>query len=250
MLMESVKPFFAKACFCSVLFLLAAMAAPVAHAADQAIVLTRDADLYRALLTKPKGAPKASIILFPGGPGQLHIGADGSLEAGQNNQLVRTRDAYAARGFAVMTLDLYTDRAAALAYMMKLKRPVVFVATSRGTLRAAEAIKDGVKPDGLVLTAGMIDPQLRGDNVPSVLGSPASLPPTLVVHHRQDGCRVTLPSGVDPFVAWASGKVRKVVWLDGGISTGDPCQARSHHGFNGIDGAVVSAVASFAAAPR
>ena len=234
----------------ALLIVLSVMVAPAAHAADQAIVLTRDADLYRALLTKPKGAPKASIILFPGGQGQLHIGADGSLEAGQNNQLVRTRDAYAARGFAVMTLDLYTDRAAALAYMMKLKRPVVFVATSRGTLRAAEAIKQGIKPDGLVFTAGMIDPNLRTDNVASVLGSPVSLPPTLVVHHRQDACRVTLPSGVDPFVAWSSGKVRKVVWLDGGISTGDPCQARSYHGFNGIDGAVVSAVASFAASPR
>ena len=234
----------------AVLIVLSVMAVSPADASDQAIVLTSDADLYRALLTKPKGAPKASIILFPGGKGQLHIGADGSLGAGHNNQLVRTRDAYAARGFAVLTLDLYTDREAALAYMMKLKRPVVFVATSRGTLRAAEAIKQGVKPDGLVLTAGMIDPHLRGDNVPSVLGSPAALPPTLVVHHRQDGCRVTLPGCVDPFVAWSSGKVRKVVWLDGGISTGDPCQARSYHGFNGIDGAVVSAVASFAAAPR
>lgn len=250
MIARKARANFAMAGFAFVLSLLAAMMACEARAADQAIVLTRDSDLYRALLTMPKGAPKASIILFPGGQGRLRIAADGTLESGENNQLVRTRDAYAARGFAVMTLDLYTDRAAALAYMAKLKRPVVFVATSRGTLRAAEAIKDGVKPDGLVLTAGMLDPNLRGESVPSILGSPAALPPTLIVHHRMDGCRVTLPGGVEPFAAWSSGKVRKTVWLDGGISTGDPCQARSHHGFNGIDGAVVSAVASFAVAPR
>jgi hypothetical protein len=71
------------------------------------------------------------------------------------------------------------------------------------------------------------------------------LPPTLVVHHRQDGCRKTAPEGVAPFIAWAHGKAR-VVWLDGGESEGDPCEAMAHHGFNGLDGKVVSVVAAFA----
>lgn len=232
------------------LFGLLSISSFAAHAAEQAVVLTRDFDLYRALLTKPKGAPRGSIILFSGGEGVLRIAADGTFESGHNNQLVRTREAYAARGFAVLTLDLYTDRTAAFDYMAKLKRPVTLVATSRGTLRVAEALKSGVRPDGLVLTSGMLDPGSRFENAPSVLGSPSLLPPTLIVHHRQDGCRVTLPAGVDPFVAWSSGKVRKVVWLDGGQSEGNPCQALSHHGFYGIDGAVVNAVAAFAASPR
>ena len=34
--------------------------------------------------------------------------------------------------------------------------------------------------------------------------------------------------------------------MDGGSNVGDPCQAKSYHGFNGLDGQVVSAVASFA----
>lgn len=221
-----------------------------ARAADEVITLGRDADLYRAVLTRPKGPPKASLVLFTGGPGTLNISSDGTINTGRNNQLVRTRDLYAARGFAVLTIDLHTDRAAALAFMQKIKRPVSFVATSRGTLRAAEAIRQGVQPDGLVLTSGMLDPGMRFENVPAILGSPSLLPPTLVVQHRQDGCRVTLPSGVDPFVAWADGHVRKVVWLSGGVDEGDPCQAMGYHGFAGLDAAVVSAVTSFAVAPR
>jgi hypothetical protein len=80
----------------------------------------------------------------------------------------------------------------------------------------------------------------------AILGSPAALPPTLVVHHKQDGCRITRPEGVAPFLAWAKGKAR-VAWLSGGRDDGNPRQARGHHGFAGIDGQVVSAVAGFAA---
>jgi hypothetical protein len=47
-------------------------------------------------------------------------------------------------------------------------------------------------------------------------------------------------------MAWAKGKAQ-LVWLDGGTASGNPCQARGHHGFNGIDGQVVDAVAKFAA---
>ena len=59
-----------------------------------------------------------------------------------------------------------------------------------------------------------------------------------------------LSKRVHPFVAWSEGHVRKVVWLTGGVDEGDPCQAMGHHGFAGIDAAVVNAVTSFAVSPR
>jgi hypothetical protein len=34
--------------------------------------------------------------------------------------------------------------------------------------------------------------------------------------------------------------------MDGGMDSGNPCQARAYHGFNGLDGRVVSTVAQFA----
>ena len=161
------------------------------------------------------------------------------------NQLVRTRHAYAARGLAVLVVDANTPLDGAIQYMAAIKRPVTVVATSRGTIRAAEWIARGVRPDALVLTSGFLSAESgSGQNVMSILGSPASLPRTLVIHHSQDSCRVTLPAGVEPFVKWSAGRAR-VTWLSGGVNEGDPCQARGHHGFNGIDGRVVGLAASF-----
>jgi hypothetical protein len=78
-------------------------------------------------------------------------------------------------------------------------------------------------------------------------GSPSVLPRTLVVHHRHDGCRYTLPAGVQPFLDWSKGKAT-VTWLDGGVERGDPCEAGGHHGFNGLDAQVVDVVVKFASA--
>jgi hypothetical protein len=129
--------------------------------------------------------------------------------------------------------------------MTTIKRPVTVVATSRGTLRAARGIAGGAKPDALVLTSGFLtDGSGSHQNVANILGSPRLLPRTLVIAHRHDACRFTLPAGVEPFIRWADGKA-SVKWLDGGMDSGDPCQARGHHGFNGLDGQVVSAATGF-----
>lgn len=197
-----------------------------------------------AALLKP-AHPRGGIILLAGGAGNIGVGPNGSI-AREGNQLVRTRAAYASRGFAVLVPDCCVDVAAAVQYMHGFGK-VTLVGTSRGTQRAGRGIAGGARPDRLVLTSGFLS-NASGDtdNVMNMLGSPSALPPTLIVHHRQDGCFKTLPAGVAPFVAWAQGKAR-VTWLDGGASEGNPCEARAHHGFNGIDGQVVSAVAGFAA---
>lgn len=198
----------------------------------------------RAVLIKPK-APRASVILLPGGDGAIRPGDNGDINGLRGNQLVRTRHAYASRGLAVLVADAGTDLKSAVDYMAAIKRPVTVVGTSRGTLRAAEGIARGARPDALVLTSGFLSPDSgSGSNVMSILGSPSALPRTLVIHHRQDGCRVTLPAGVDPFIKWSAGRAR-VSWLTGGADEGDPCQAGGHHGFAGLDGQVVALAAGF-----
>ena len=129
--------------------------------------------------------------------------------------------------------------------MRAIKGPVTVVGTSRGTLRAAEGIAAGAHPDALVLTSGFLSPESgSGQNVEAILGSPSRLPHTLVIHHRQDGCRFTQPAGVEPFIKWSAGWAR-VVWVDGGSDLGNPCQAKGHHGFAGLDGKVVGLAAAF-----
>jgi hypothetical protein len=191
-----------------------------------------------AVLLRPK-APHGSIILMPGGNGVIAAGPNGEINGLKFNQLVRTRHAYMARGFAVLVVDAGTDLTLAVNYMAGIKRPVTVVATSRGTIRAAEGIARGARPDRPVLTSGLLTNE-SGSNqtVASILASPAALPPTLIIHHRQDGCRLTQPAGVESFTRWAGGRAR-VVWVEGGVATGDPCEAGGHHGFNGLDARVV-----------
>jgi hypothetical protein len=204
----------------------------------------------QAVLIKPSGAAKGSLILLAGGNGQLNIGPGGAIGSLKGNQVVRTRHAYAERGFAVLVPDANVNLAAAVKYMAGIAKPVTVVGTSRGTQRAAEGIAAGARPDALVLTSGFLSPQSgEGVNrhvIKLVGGSPGVLPRTLVIHHRHDGCRYTLPSGVQPFLDWSKGKA-SVIWLDGGANNGDPCQAGGHHGFAGLDSQVVSAVVKFAA---
>ncbi len=197
------------------------------------------------LLTPPK--PKGAIILMSGGSGEIGVGENGTI-ANDKNQLVRTRAAYAARGFAVLVPEPRVDLAEAVTLMRRYGK-VTLVGTSRGTVRATRGIAAGARPDRLVLTSGLLSDASSargGENAVNILGSPSVLPPTLVVHHRQDACRVTLPAGVEPFIAWAAGRA-KAVWVSGGGDEGDPCQPFAHHGFYGQDGQVVGIVAGFAA---
>jgi len=212
----------------------------VAASADETVTIGGS----RAVLIRPAAA-RASVILLPGGDGAIHAGDHGDIHGLTGNQLVRTRNAYAARGLAVLVADSDTDLTAAVAYMAAIKRPVTVIATSRGTQRAAEGIARGARPDAPVLTSGFLSQESGGSsNVISILGSPAALPRTLVIHHQADACKFTQPAGVEPFIRWAGGRAR-VRWLSGGAEQGDPCEAYGHHGFSGLDGQVVSLAAGF-----
>ena len=154
---------------------------------------------------------------------RVPVARSGSLK---NNQLVRTRNAYKAHGLAVLVVDANVNLAAAVDYMRKIKSPVTVIGTSRGTLRAAQGIARGARPDALVLTSGFLTECIGQQRERRQYSRFAGrLPRTLVIHHRQDGCRFTQPAGVAPFIKWAGGKAR-VVWLDGGAAQGNPCQAK------------------------
>ena len=197
-----------------------------------------------AVLLRPS-APAASVILMPGGGGLIRPGPNGEINKFLGNQLVRTRNAYVARGLAVLVADADIDLARAVQFMVQLKAPATIIATSRGTIRTAVGIARGAKPNALVLTSGFLSAESgSGPNVIAILGTPNALPPTLVIHHRDDGCKFTQPAGVAPFIAWSAGRAR-AEWLSGGNSVGDPCEARAYHGFNGLDDEVVTLAAGF-----
>lgn len=219
---------------------------PASSVAAQASFKQQPIDIggARSLLILP-GSPKASIILMSGGTGQINVTTDGKITNALQNQLVRTRMAYARSGFAVLVLDASSSLTSAVEYMKKIKRPVKVVATSMGALRAARGIASGARPDKLVLTSARLTASSGGGGYfTSILGSPSQLPKTLIIHHRNDECPGTKPAGVQPFIGWAQGKAR-AVWLSGGRSVGRPCGATSYHGFRGLDSTVVGIVSKF-----
>ena len=63
-------------------------------------------------------APRASVILMPGGDGSINAGPGGAIGRLKANQLVRTRNAYLAHGLAVLVIDARTDLSSAVRYML------------------------------------------------------------------------------------------------------------------------------------
>ena len=76
------------------------IAAQTAAIADETVSIAGS----RAVLLRP-AAPTASVILMPGGDGHIGAGANGEITQLRGNQLVRTREAYRARGLAVLVVD-------------------------------------------------------------------------------------------------------------------------------------------------
>jgi hypothetical protein len=227
--------------FCAAFLGLTAILTIVPASAAETVTIAGS----RAVLIKPASL-QASVILMPGGDGAILAGNHGDIHGLNGNQLLRTRNAYAARRLAVLVVDIGTDLKSAVDYMAAIKRPVTVIVTSAGTLRAAEEITRGARPDALVLTSGILSPESgpASRNIESILGSPSVLPRTLVIHHRYDGCNLTRPVGVEPFIEWAGGRAQ-VSWLLGGLNEGNPCNADAYHGFNGLDAKVVELAAGF-----
>ena len=222
---------------------------------------TRAGVTQRMLVLTPP-SPKAAVILFTGGDGSVQIQPDGSLKDG--NFLVRTRQFYAERGLLTVVVDSPSDRQsppflagfrqtpehvadikASIAWLRaRTAVPVWLIGTSRGTQSVAYAATQlvaGDGPDGIVLTSTILTDK-KSRAVPDMELSRLRLP-VLVVHHEQDGCVLCAfdQTGrlMDRLTASAH---KKLISVNGGVSKGDPCEARAYHGYNGIERQVVDQI--------
>ena len=99
-------------------------------------------------------------------------------------------------------------------------------------------------PDGIVLTSTILtDPRSRP--VPAMPLEKIRVP-VLVVHHELDGCVLCGFSNIPALMGKLGNTPRsQLLAFKGGISTGDPCEAFAHHGFNGIEQEVVQQTAAW-----
>jgi pimeloyl-ACP methyl ester carboxylesterase len=226
---------------------------------------TREGVTQRFVYLAPD-KPRKAVILFSGGSGGLQITPDGVFTGGEGNFLVRSRMLFASHGLAVAVVDApsdhqqppflsgfrmtpqhATDIKAVIAWLRQSGLPVWLVGTSRGTQSAAyvatQLAADG-GPDGLVLTSTVLTDRFSLP-VPAMPVDKLTIP-VLVVHHEQDACKVCAYGDVPVLMArLAPVPVKELITFTGGITRGDPCQAKAHHGYNGIEAEVVAKIADW-----
>ncbi len=215
--------------------------------------------------------PVASVILFTGGHGALGLKSASSMKWGTEGFLVRFRDKFADHNFTVAVVDAPSDQqhgmttmfrmsgahagdiGAVAAYLKKqASLPVWLVGTSMGTFSAARGAIAAKGIDGLVLTS-TITRAMEGTLAKSHPDGVASMAlreitiPTLIVSHRKDACKITPASDAQKLRKRLT-KASKVGFalLDGGDPPfSDPCGAKAHHGYFGIEAEAVDTIAKF-----
>lgn len=252
---------------------LALGAGPVRAQAPQVVELpTRPGVTLRMLVLQPE-AVSSVVVLLAGGAGRLGIMEDGSLRH-DRNFLVRSRQAFAQRGHAVVLPDAPSDRSrldggfresaehaadigAAVSWARgRFGKPVWLVGTSRGSQSAAHAavtLSGAAAPDGLVLTASVLASSRSGVSTArpvQQMDLGRLRMPVLVAHHAQDACQVCPPALLPELMGKLPAVRSRLLTYTGGRSEGPPCEALAHHGFNGIEEQVVGDISAWIGAPR
>ena len=238
---------------------------PARAADDVRTIPTRPGVTQAFILVRPSGPPAACVVLFAGGNGRLGLGSGKLGLAG--NFLVRNRARFAGQGMLVAVVDAPSDHPAGLdgfrtsadhaediraviaALRLQAPVPVWLIGTSMGTISAANgaARLTGGGPDGLVLTSTVTR---QGRERPESIGDvrlDAIRIPTLVVHHKNDACRSTPYADMPGLLRDLKQAPRKeLLAFDGGDPPiSGPCEARAAHGYLGLDGEVVTAIATW-----
>ncbi|MEK9724117.1 MAG: hypothetical protein VW405_11640 [Rhodospirillaceae bacterium] len=233
--------------------------APSAAAEREETIPTREGVTISFVVTEPAPEPRAAAILFMGGNGKMRLWR--GRGARNRNFLVRSRQLFADRGIFTVTVDVASDQRtdglidirdgadhrkdiAAVADWIRdrTRVPLWLVGTSRGTVSVAHLA--GVLPvDGAVFSATVTEPSSRRAANVHDANLDRIRVPTLVVHHRHDECHVTPAYGVSRLVSGLGNapKVESMMFEGGKAPISGPCEARSAHGFFGIEEKVVDA---------
>lgn len=205
--------------------------------------------------------PRATLVMLPGGSGDIGVGREGDLRH-QENFLVRTRADWVARGYAVLIPDTI-DRAnlrgmrsapaygrlvAGLAAFAREQAPspVFLIGTSQGTIAAVSGAAQAGPGllAGLVLTEAVSLPGRRSTETVFDADPQSVRVPVLVVANRKDACDVTPPE-MAPRIAAAlphAPSVRILAVSGEMRSSARSCASLSPHGYDGIEPAVVGGI--------
>jgi hypothetical protein len=245
-----------------------------AQAAELLRIPVRAGVELRAAVEPPAGGAAAYALLFAGGNGKIELDEGGRPQGLRGNFLIRARRHLAARGIGLVLVDAPSDEQGAMGLRndrlspqnaqdigrvvvlirRRFRRPVWLVGTSAGTLSVAVAMAQlagAARPDGVVYTSSITR---RTRNLPATVfdvNLGAYTGPALVIAHDGDACPATPPGNAPRlFAALAAAHPKRLQTFSGGLPPrSGPCQARSQHGFLGVETQVMNAIADFILRP-
>lgn len=241
------------------------MAVMAAHRGDtgQVIELSLPGGNAQRILYVAPEHPRATLVMLPGGSGDVGVARDGDIRH-DDNFVVRTRDAWVARGYAVVIPDAldhenlrgqrsspaYAQLVAALvgAAHERARGPVFLLGTSQGSIAAMNGAAHAPAGSiaGVVLTESV---SIMGGSHETVFDAdPADVRvPALVVANRDDACNVAPPSQA-PRIAAAMRRSpdAHVLYVHGGTQqSGKACGSLTPHGYFGIEDDVVARISDW-----
>lgn len=224
-----------------------------------------DAHLPIYVMTQPQAT--ATLVLLPGGDAGTGKVVDGQPTS--KNFLVRSRALFAAQRFNVIVVFRASDLqrldydyrvsathvqelAAVVRHAKQLSdAPLWLVGTSRGTVSgtAATIAWPPGTVQGLVLTSSVTSNKV-GAIATQAIGKVAV--PTLVVHHKQDACKICVPHEAARITdGLKSAPIKKFIMVEGGSDpVGDPCDALHWHGFIHHEKETVELISSWIQSPQ
>jgi len=259
-------------------FVAAILCLPLAALAcgDVVTLKTHGSSTTRYALAVP---PKATavLVLLPGGPGHVDLGADGCAQKLKGNSLIRSQELFQRDGFATALVDAPSDyqgehgleafRAQAphaedlgkviADLRARLKVPVWLAGTSRGAISAANAagrLSGANAPDGVILTSPVTVGTTGGRlawTAQAVQDAPLEriTMPLLLVGHAADNCMRSPTSGLAGIERRAKSSRVQLVTVTGGPGARQSglaaCEGRSPHGFADQEAEVAAGIARF-----
>jgi predicted alpha/beta-hydrolase family hydrolase len=223
---------------------------------------TRPGITQGLFIVDAKGKPWAAAILYVGGDGKMALDGSGPTDL-KGNFLLRIADRLSTAGIALVYPDTPSDQRngfgnsrtgpdhmkdgqAVVAWTRQhIDAPIFVIGTSRGTISAVNIAAD-IEPGaiaGVVLTSSLMLPSRTTNAIDDAQLARVAVP-TLVVHHRDDGCGVTKPAEVPQLMDGLKSTPRKdLIWISGGLpAKSGPCDGKSAHGYFGAEAEATKAM--------
>ena len=249
--------------FCCTSILIALAGPRNATAAEEVLNLPVGAHQHQKVLYVAPAHPERAIVMMPGGSGEVDIQRSGDMRHDENF-VIRTRDLWVARGYAVIIPDALDhenmrglrsspEYAAIVDALVKFAHtkvtgPVFLLGTSQGSIAAMNGAAHAQPGQlaGVVLTESVS--RLGGSHETVFDADPAGVRVlALVVANRNDACDVAPPTDAPKIVSALKNSPRaQLIYVSGGTNRSrKACGSLTPHGYYGIEQQVVTQIADW-----